>query len=123
MFSAFAIHHIQDEDKWELYQKIYEALTNPGAFVLFDVFKTGNSFSDRILEYLCCYDIKRRYESITGKLIGIDKIIETDRINKIKEGDAEGTFNDHMEHLKDIGFSNVTWIFQDNRYGALLAVK
>jgi tRNA (cmo5U34)-methyltransferase len=123
VFSAFAIHHIQDEDKWELYQKIYDSLTNPGAFILFDVFKTGESISDQILEYLCCYDIKRGYEKITGKFIDIDKIIETDRINKIKEGDVEGTFNDHMDHLKDIGFSNVTWLFQDNRYGAILAIK
>jgi hypothetical protein len=60
---------------------------------------------------------------ISGIGIEIDKIIKTDRNNKEKEGDLEGTFDDHMDYLKDIGFSNVTWIFQDNRYGALLAIK
>ena len=120
VFSAYAIHHVADEEKWKLFAKIKEQLCPSGMFILFDNFLPREPRSREVIEFLTCMDIKRR-----GHLVAtsIEQIIETDREKKEAEGDQEATFEEHLQQLRNIGFHDVTPVFLEARYGGIIAYK
>ena len=121
VFSAFAIHHLGDDDKRKVYEQIYRCLESDGIFILFDSFRPREEQADRLLEYLCCLDIKRRAENARSRPLDIERVIARDRENKCNEGDREASLPDQLAWLHEIGFRNVTTIFQESRYAGLVA--
>ena len=123
IFSSFAIHHLENIHKWNLYKNAYQKLAVGGVFILFDYFRPEDKKSDNILEFLACMDIKRRAEIKLRKEIDITKIIENDRKAKDAEGDKEGSLEEHYKQLTKIGFKSVTIIFKEARLAGIVAFK
>lgn len=126
IFSALAIHHLEDDEKWKLFQNIYNKTAEGGVFILFDLFKTENSSSNTLLEYMACKDCQRRLIEDTGLQVAefeIEKLIEKDRTVRQMEGDKESLYTLQMEKLKEVGFKNITTIFQEARFAGTVAFK
>lgn len=126
VFSALAIHHIEDHEKWKLFQNIHHTIAEGGVFILFDQFVTESDYSNRLLEYMACKDCQRRLVKNTGfeaEEFEINKLIEKDREVKRLEGDKESLFALQIEKLKEVGFKNVTTIFQEARFAGTVAFK
>ena len=128
VFSSLSIHHLTDENKWQLFRDIYEGLTPNGIFILYDVFKPVDQKSFDVLEFLACMDSRRRLVEDLGVDLDIDElkisnIIENDRRIKHAEGDKEACLNDQLYYLKKAGFTGITTIFQDARFAGIVAFK
>ncbi|MFT7032012.1 MAG: tRNA (cmo5U34)-methyltransferase [Cyclobacteriaceae bacterium] len=126
IFSALAIHHLDDDQKWELFKNIYENIAPGGVFVLFDLFKTSNDESNQLLEYLACKDCQRRLIEDVGiemKEFELDQLIEKDREVRNIEGDKESLLEIELAKLNEVGFKNITTIFQEARFAGIVGFK
>ncbi|MGN6601350.1 MAG: class I SAM-dependent methyltransferase [Ginsengibacter sp.] len=128
VFSALTIHHLSEAEKRVLYAKIYQNINDGGRFIYFDQFKTGSEDRDLFLEYLACKDIQRRLTEQLGldlmiKELEIEEIIKKDRLVKASENDQEANISQTILHLEHVGFTNVTVVYQEARFFAIVAFK
>ncbi|MBL0743066.1 class I SAM-dependent methyltransferase [Chryseolinea lacunae] len=128
IFSALAIHHLQDADKWKLFQRIYDHLDDGGIFILYDLFKLKDQQGSALLEYLACRDHQRRLQAELDldELIdelSIENITANDRRIRGEEGDKEAFLDDQLHHLAAAGFKHITTVFQEARFAGTIAYK
>lgn len=134
VFSCLAIHHLSDDDKWALFEKINESLNEGGAFVLFDLFAGKDDFECEMLEYLACKDIQRNIRKVVEDKVGditgleinalqMDYIIDIDRRNKANEKDDEAELAHQLAHLKALPYKHVVQVFQEVRFAGLVCIK
>lgn len=119
VFSGYAIHHLDDADKWALMRKVLAALRPGGSFILFDNFLPRGEKGRTLIEYITCREIERKTRHVTP----LEQIIATDRQVKAAEGDQEASFEEHLSALREIGFVDVTPVFLDARYGGVVAYR
>src|SRR5437879_6353568 len=60
VFSAFAIHHLSDDEKRSLFSRIFDHLDPAGLFIFFDSFRPDDQMADELVERLTALDIQRR---------------------------------------------------------------
>jgi tRNA (cmo5U34)-methyltransferase len=128
IFSALTIHHLTGGEKTELYRNIFSHLSKNGRFIYFDQFKTGSEASDLLLEYLACKDMQHKLragipEAVEIKELEIDEIIQRDRKVKFNDNDKEADIYESLIQLRNTGFKNVTVVYQEARYFAIVAFK
>ena len=123
VFSALAIHHLPGSAKWALFQRIYEYLQPSGMLILFDSFRPEDKTADALLEYLMACDVKRKLEATRENSPSIECLIARDRVFKEAEGDQEASMEEHLKQLRRIGYKSVVSIFQEARYGGIVAQK
>lgn len=123
VFSAFAIHHLSDDEKRDLLRTIYENLEPGGSFILFDAFRPEDAAADALVQRLACLEIQRRVLAARGTAPPIESIIARDREAKEAEGDQETSLETHLAWLRKAGFEGVVPIFLDIRMGGIVALK
>lgn len=128
VFSALTIHHLCDEDKGLLYDRIWKGLQPGGWFVYFDQFRLDTRSEDLLLEYLACKDIQRRLrgdipEHFYIRELEIGEIIRKDRMVKENENDREAVYGETLARLRSSGFATVTTVYQEARFFAIAAIK
>jgi tRNA (cmo5U34)-methyltransferase len=123
VLSAFAVHHLSDDEKRSLLRRIYEHLEPGGSFVLFDAFRPEDPLADAIIERLACLEIQRRVQDARGTAPTLESIIARDREKKGSEGDQEASVDAHLRWLRETGFEGVVPVFLENRLGGIAAVK
>jgi tRNA (cmo5U34)-methyltransferase len=128
IISPLAIHHLVDDEKWKLFQSIYDRLTPGGWFILYDIFKPKDQLSFEVLEFLTCMDHQQRLKAelevdFDLEELRVENIIANDRRIKKAEGDKEACLEDQKYHLAKAGFTTVTTIFQDARFAGTIAFK
>jgi SAM-dependent methyltransferase len=123
VFSAFAIHHLDDAVKQWLYQEASSCLLPKGCFVLFDSFRPYGRMADKLLEHLTCLDILRRHKQNTGKDVALAKVIETDRRKKLEQGDKESSLEFTLRALTKANLSDVAVVFAEARLAGLVAFR
>lgn len=132
IFSCLALHHLTEQEKNDIYIKIYNQLSQRGVFILFDLFKKDDSFEDKLLEHIACRDIQRKLkqyleiEDMDGleiEELKIKNIIENDRREKAREGDQESSLSVMTESLNRAGFSKIIPVYQENRFVSLVIIK
>jgi tRNA (cmo5U34)-methyltransferase len=119
VFSGYAIHHLTDTGKWQLFASIHAHLEPGGAFILFDNFLPNHPEDRDLIEFLTCREIERKTRHITP----LELIIETDRKPKATENDHEASFEEHLRQLRALGFGHVVPVFLEARYGGIVAYK
>ena len=119
VFSGYAIHHLTDTGKWQLFASIHAHLEPGGAFILFDNFLPNHPEDRDLIEFLTCREIERKTRHITP----LEQIIETDRKLKAAENDQEASFEEHLRQLRALGFGHVVPVFLEARYGGIVAYK
>ena len=127
VFSALAIHHLDDRDKWRLFGDIAGALRPDGIFILYDLIRHRDPRDGALIEHLACRDMQRRlmaYLDLNWEPpdLSIEAIIEKDRFLRAREGDNEAPLDDQLQALVDAGFSS-TVLFQDARIVGLCCRK
>jgi SAM-dependent methyltransferase len=123
VFSAFAIHHLSNDEKQSLFDRIFERLDPAGLFILFDSFRPDDPKADDLIERLTALDIQRRVREARGTEPPLDRIIARDREVKAAEGDLEASFEASLQWLREVGFESVTPVFLDARMGGVVATK
>lgn len=121
VFSALAIHHLSDSQKWEMFKQINRILRPGGCFIYLDLIRGDNSDQADILEYLACKDIQRRLKLYLGveenfDELSIDRIIIKDREVRHAEGDQECTYSLLQKQLNSSGFRVVCPFIQLTRF-------
>lgn len=123
VFSAFAIHHLANDEKRALLHEIFDHLEPAGHFILFDSFRPEDPRADEIIERLSCIDIQRRVRDARGSEAPLERIIARDREVKAAEGDREASFETHLRWLRELGFEGVAPVFLDARMGGMIGSK
>jgi tRNA (cmo5U34)-methyltransferase len=123
VFSAFAIHHLSDDEKRGLFRQIFEHIEPNGRFILFDSFRPDDPIADELVERLTCLDIQRRVRDAKGTEVPLERIIARDREVKAAEGDQEASFEAQLRWLREVGFESVAPVFLDVRMGGVVAAK
>lgn len=106
--SSLALHHLRtDEDKKELYSRIYDALREGGVFYNADWILGSNKYLNDV--YL------EKWKEFMLKSISLGEI-EEKWLPKHYEEDAPSKLIDHVDWLMDIGFEDVDvlWKYYGN---------
>src|SRR5882724_2884000 len=117
VFSAMAIHHLEDAEKWELFRNIFTAVRPNGWFVLYDIVCCSTAQDTELLEYLACADMQRRLlhhleTDFVPEDLRIEQLIANDRRIRANEGDQESSLERQVNALKQAGFNSVMLAFQ-----------
>jgi tRNA (cmo5U34)-methyltransferase len=111
--SMFTFQFIPERDRLSLMQKIYDNLTDGGAFITSEKIFSNNAKTQNMLEFLY-YDFKRK--SFTEKEI-LDKEMELRHLAK------NTTENLLMKQLRSIGFRGVQTFWRNFNFVGVLAMK
>ncbi len=95
--SAMSIHHLSDDEKMSLYQRVYEGLKRKGVFINADLVKGETENTERNYQIMWMDWIKKAGLS-KEELAGILERMKYDRPSRL---------GDQMQWLKDIGFLEV----------------
>ncbi|RAP50468.1 MAG: hypothetical protein BZ133_05505 [Methanosphaera sp. SHI613] len=113
IISSLSIHHLNDEEKYTLYDKIYHSLNNNGVFINADEVKAPSDTLERLY-----------VEKETNHLLKQDLTNdEKEQILYRRTLDIPSTLDDNLSWLKDIGYSNVDVIYKYYRYFVLYGQK
>jgi tRNA (cmo5U34)-methyltransferase len=111
--SALSIHHLQDQEKTELYNKIYDSLTDGGFFINLDQFNPESEKMNNMFEGYWALDIMK------GNL----SVEEMDGLKKRRALDREDTITGTLTKLKNAGFSITECIYSYMKFGVIIAIK
>jgi len=110
--SALSIHHLEHENKKELFKSIYEKLEENGTFVNYDQFCVSDSKINENIENYWISQIKNS---------GISES-EYNRWLERKKLDRECTISEEVEWLKEVGFKTEC-IYANGKFGVIFARK
>ena len=113
IISALAIHHLEDEQKMQLYQNIYDALNPGGIFINADQVKGRTSGFD---DY---YKTKWKTDISTS---GLDETAVNSALERIKL-DKFGYLEQQLKMLDDSGFGEADCIYKHNNFVVFAGLK
>ncbi|MGN0903042.1 MAG: methyltransferase domain-containing protein [Succinivibrio sp.] len=111
--SALSIHHLENDNKQQLFNSIYANLNSGGVFVNYDQF----CFEDK--------DISRKTDEYWCSLIE-NSSLSKDEIQRWKERwklDREVSVKEELSMLKQAGFSTVECVFYELKFGVIVCTK
>ncbi|MGN0178713.1 MAG: class I SAM-dependent methyltransferase [Monoglobaceae bacterium] len=113
IISALSIHHLDDIQKSELFERIYEALPVGGVFVNYDQFCGGTPMTD---EWFNSYWEKQLYNSgLTDRDIKLWK--------ERRKLDRECSVEKEVEMLRQCNFTDVKCLYSYHKFSVIMAVK
>lgn len=113
IISALSIHHLDEGQKTDLFERIYEKLPVGGIFVNYDQFCAGTQTMN---QWFDSYWEKQIYHS------GLtDSDIE--QWKERKKLDKECSVEKEIEMLKKCGFSDVKCLYSYHKFSVIVAVK
>jgi tRNA (cmo5U34)-methyltransferase len=111
--SALSIHHLSDNDKLNLYNKVFKDLPAKGYFVNFDQFNGNTKQMTDLYNNWWYQHIKN------SGITGYEKNSWTER----RKVDKENSIEESIEMLKVAGFQNIECIYRYMKFGVILAIK
>lgn len=111
--SALSIHHLEDEDKLNLFARIYDILPSGGLFVNYDQFCAGQS------------EMNNWFDSYWGNQLMNSGLTEHD-IELWKERrklDRECSVEQEMEMLRKCNFKVVKCVYSYQKFSVIVAIK
>lgn len=113
IISALSIHHLDDIQKSELFDRIYKALLIGGVFVNYDQFCAGTPMMDR---WFNSYWENQLYNSgLTDRDIELWK--------ERRKLDRECTVEKEVEMLRQCKFADVKCLYSYHKFSVIIAVK
>ena len=113
MNSALSIHHLQDETKAKLFQKIYNKLPKGGSFVNYDQF----CFDDALMNYQVNQFWERQIKASALTEKDIDLWKERQKL------DIECSVETEIAMLTACGFTVVNCLYTYHKFSVILAIK
>jgi tRNA (cmo5U34)-methyltransferase len=112
--SSLSIHHLNDDEKQNLFRKIYLNLTPGGAFINVDQIKGPSDYFQEL--YWSTWLKKVRRDGANEQLI-------QDSIQRRKEFDRDATMADQLNWLRNAGFDKVDCLYHHYFVGVFFAQK
>jgi ubiquinone/menaquinone biosynthesis C-methylase UbiE len=111
--SALSIHHLPDEDKMELYRKIFKELPDNGYFINFDQFNANSKV------------MNDRYNTWWYNIVRKSGLPESENSGWLERRalDRENTIEETITMLKKTGFRIVECIYRYMKFGVVAAIK
>jgi tRNA (cmo5U34)-methyltransferase len=113
IISALAIHHLEDDQKDELYQNIFDALNPGGLFINADQVKGRSSWFDN-------YYKTHWQETIASS--GLEQTAVANALERIKL-DKFGHLEYQLLSLEKAGFQEVDCIYKHNNFVVFAGIK
>ena len=114
VISSMAIHHLSDEDKQALFQRVFGLLRPAGIFINVDQIR-GETQAIRDLYW-------QRWLAHVREKGASDEQIQAG-IDRRKTFDRDATLADQLSWLKEAGFSSVDCVYKNYFVGVFLAMK
>lgn len=113
VISALSVHHLEDNQKEKLFQRIFDKLPKGGVFVNYDQFCAG---SEKMNRWFDLYWEKQLTESeLTDRDIGLWK----DR----RKLDREYSVEKEIEMLRRSNYSEVRCVYSYHKFSVIVAIK
>ena len=113
VISALSIHHLEDDEKIQLFKNLYEKLPEGGVFANYDQFCAGDPEMDTWFD---TYWEGQLYQSgLTQKDIELWQ--------ERRKFDRECSVENEVELLKKAGFKSVKCIYGYHKFSVILAIK
>ena len=113
VISALSIHHIEHDEKQNLFKKIYGALDEKGTFINYDQFCSEDATMNKKIEGYWTEQIKS--SDLSEK--------EFDRWQERKKLDRECSVRHEIEWLKQAGFKSAECIYLNGKFAVIMARK
>ena len=113
MMSALSIHHLEDEEKRQLFARIYEALPDGGLFVNYDQFCGGSATMN------CWFDTYWEGLLATSGLTDKDIALWRER----KKLDRECSVEQELAMLSAYPFKEVKCVYCHQKFAVIVAIK
>lgn len=113
IISALSIHHLQDDEKKNLFKRIYDKLPIGGIFVNYDQFCAGSA---RLNEWYDTYWENGLYHS------GLTQN-DIDKWRERRILDKECSVEDEIKMLADCGFKEVKCVYSCGKFSVIIAIK
>lgn len=111
--SALSIHHLEDEDKQNLFAQIYALLPNGGLFVNYDQFCAGQPEMDRWINSY--WENQLAHSALTNHDIALWR--------ERKKLDRECSVEQEMAMLEKCEFKIVQCVYSYEKFSVIVAVK
>ena len=111
--SALSIHHLSDEQKSALFQRLYRRLPAGGALVNYDQFRFASPAVDESVNAYWYGQLEQSGLSAT----------ELARWRERRQLDRECTLNDELAMLRAAGFQTSECVYSCRKFSVILAVK
>lgn len=113
VISALSIHHLEDDDKIELFARIYDSLPNGGLFVNYDQFCAGEpNLNNWFNSY---WENQLASSGLTDKDIELWK--------ERRKLDRECTVEQEADMLKNCKFKAVKCVYSCQKFSVIMAIK
>ena len=113
IISALSIHHLEDDEKRNLFTRIYEKLPDGGIFVNYDQFCAETAMMNDLLNIYWISELE--HSGLSER--------ELSRWRERRKLDRECTVSSELGWLKESGFINVQCIYTNQKFSVLMAVK
>ena len=113
VISALSIHHLEDEEKMKLFERIYDRLPSGGLFVNYDQFCAGQSELD--YWYNTYWESQLSNSELTEKDIALWR--------ERRKLDKECSVEREVEMLRQCNFSIVKCVYSYHKFSVIVAVK
>jgi len=122
--SARAIHHLSDEEKRLLFQKIFNLLKEEGCFINGDMIKSKfKPFNHKYFDEIWAGHIKEK----TKEILNIDRPMEEVRKRMYaaleREGDKPSTVEDQLQWLLEAGFKAADCVWKYYHMAVIVGLK
>jgi tRNA (cmo5U34)-methyltransferase len=114
VISSLSIHHLDDEEKRQLFRQVYDVLRKPGIFLNIDLIKGPTPYLE---EFYCAdwYEKMRRAGAPDEEIrAGIERRIAYDR---------DALMEDQIRWLREAGFSDADCVYRNYKMGLFLGMK
>jgi tRNA (cmo5U34)-methyltransferase len=111
--SALSIHHLEDEEKKDLYKKSYSALKKNGVFINADIVYGETPFIENLNK-----TIWKRYIENSG--LSQEEILAGYERSKL---DKESRLDQQIDWLKEIGFCDVSCMYKFYHFAIIFGRK
>jgi len=114
VISSLSIHHLTDEDKAALFQRIYALLKPDGMFINVDQIKGPNDYWQK-------YYWDQWLQRVRSRCAAEDQIAAS--VQRRKAYDQEATLPEQLLWLNQAGFSQVDCVYKNTFIGVFCAIK
>ncbi len=113
IISALSIHHLEDENKKELFSEIYNKLPAGGVFVNYDQFRADTPTIDRWFDSFWLEQLNKSDLSSRDIELG----------NERRKLDRECSVESEVSMLKHCGFKEVNCVYSYHKFSVIVAIK
>lgn len=111
--SALSIHHLEHEEKKELFTRIYDKLPEGGVFINYDQFCAG---SEEMNTWFDTYWVNHLETSGLSEL-------DLAKWRERRKLDRECSLEEEMQMLRESGFTEVKCVYSYQKFSVIVAVK